>query len=98
MLQSLDMRYNAAMNSLGRDDDFIRRIVLPLILVITLAVFVMVPVLAITWSQRPFIGAFIEQTGVTSQINGANWPARSLGLPGAAHILQIDGTAVQTAQ
>ncbi|HZY46071.1 MAG TPA: hypothetical protein VFF70_15135, partial [Anaerolineae bacterium] len=46
----------------------------------------------------PFIGAFIEQTGVTSQINGANWPARSLGLPGAAHILQIDGTAVQTAQ
>ncbi len=98
MLQSLNMRYNAGMSSLGRDDNFIRRIVLPVILAITLAAFVIVPVLAITWSQRPFIGAFIEQTGVASQINGVNWPARSLGLPGAAHIIQIDRTAVQTAQ
>ncbi len=86
------------MAATGRIDNLIRRVLMPIIFAGTLLAFVITPILAITWSQRPFIGAFIEQTGVVSQINGAAWPARSLGLPGGAHLIQIDGTAVQTAQ
>lgn len=88
------MRYNRTRETVvaatDRSEQFIRRTLMPILFAITLIAFVIVSILALMWTQRPFIGAFIEQTGVVSQINGTAWPARSMGLPGGAHIIQID--------
>jgi PAS domain S-box-containing protein len=74
-----------------------RRVTMLLVFVLTLAAYVIAPVLAIDWIQHPFLGAFVEQTGVVSQIEGSNWSARQAGLPGAAQITRIDDQPVANA-
>jgi PAS domain S-box-containing protein len=86
------------MTSATRLDHFIQRLVMPLIFAFTILAYIVTPILALTWAQRPFMGATIEQTGVVNQTTGQNWAAQSMGLPFAAHIVRVDDQAVQDAQ
>ncbi len=75
----------------------LRRAVMAVIFAVTVGAYLVAPVLALNWAQQPFMGAFVEHTGVVSQINGLNWHARQSGLPGGAKIIAIDNQPVADA-
>ena len=63
---------------------------------LSLATFVIAPVLALTWSGLPFPGLLVEQTLVVSDVNGRLWSGRSAGIGHPQRITHIDGQPVQT--
>jgi hypothetical protein len=54
------------------------------------------PLLAISWSKRPFPGFFVEQTLIVNSINGENWSGRSAGIEYPQQVIRVAGVAVQT--
>jgi len=75
-----------------------RTVHLAISLAIALAVTVnlLAPVLAWRWIRYPFLGLFLEQTLIISDVHSPVWPARQLGLRNADRLLAIDGQWVGT--
>jgi PAS domain S-box-containing protein len=48
----------------------------------------------VRWFQLPFLGASLEQNNVVSQINGTNWPARSMGVQYLDRLIELNGEPV----
>lgn len=61
-----------------------------------MAVNLLAPILAWRWTRHPFLGLFLEQTLVISDVHNPVWPARQLGLRNADRLLAIDGQEVTT--
>jgi signal transduction histidine kinase len=67
------------------------------VVLLTLAVYAVAPWLAYAWSQRPFLGAFTENTDVFNDVRseGANaWPAFQQGVRPRDQLLAIDGLPI----
>src|SRR5687768_9638417 len=82
-----------------RITDQIGRILLTVILVLTAAVYLSVPFLALSWLQGPFPGVFVEYpnhvNGTRSAV-GEIWTGFEAGLQVGDEILAIDGEVVNT--
>lgn len=63
---------------------------------IAVITFILAPILAITWSKKPFPGFFIEQTLVVSNINGPGWHGRAVGIDHPQRVIQIGEWAITT--
>ena len=61
-----------------------------------LIVFLDAPILAITWSTKPFIGFVVEQTLVVSGNTGKGWINPSVGLGHPQRVIQVGDKAVHT--
>ena len=61
---------------------------------IALIVMILAPIWAVSWSQIPFIGVFIEPNNVVSLVEGSEWPAKLAGVEGYDQILSIENTPI----
>jgi PAS domain S-box-containing protein len=66
---------------------------LPPLLSIAVAVILLIltPFWTYQWYQLPFLGVSLEQNNVVSQINGADWPARSQGAKYLDRLIALNG-------
>ncbi len=84
----------------GRTDavDRVLEWVVLAVLVSTVIIYAFAPFLALSWAQRPFLGAFVEKTFIFNGIGNLgdpHWPARDL-IPDGSHLLAVDGQPVAT--
>ena len=57
---------------------------------------VIAPVLAISWSKRPFPGFMVESTLVVNDTGGEGWTGRLAGLDFGQHVVRVGGQVVTT--
>jgi PAS domain S-box-containing protein len=69
---------------------------LPPLVSVTVAILMLIltPIWMVRWFQLPFLGVSLEQNNVVSQINGTNWPARSMGVHYLDRLLELNGEPV----
>lgn len=63
---------------------------------ITVLVAFAAPLLAISWSRRPFPGFLVEQTLVVNNISGEGWAGAEAGIAFPQQVLRVGGVEVQT--
>lgn len=66
-------------------------------LLLTAAVYATLPFLAVGWSQRPFVGAFVEQGMIFNYVGDPadpNWSARGV-VPPLSRLLAVEGVPVR---
>jgi hypothetical protein len=68
------------------------------IFVIILLAFLIVSILALAWSKKPFLGFVVEPTLVVSNVGGVSWNAQRIGLDYPERIRQIGERNVSSAQ
>ena len=61
-----------------------------------LLVFLDAPILAMTWSTKPFVGFVVEQTLVVSSSTGKEWINPSMGLVFPQRVIQVGNKAVHS--
>ena len=61
---------------------------------VTVLVFIAAPVLAIPWENRLFPGFLVEQSSVVTDLNGASWSGRNLGISHPQKITHVNGIPV----
>jgi serine phosphatase RsbU (regulator of sigma subunit) len=66
------------------------------IFIITLVAFLNAAILALAWSNKPFLGFVIEPTLVVSDVSGATWNVQRIGLSHPERITQIGEQFVST--
>lgn len=71
------------------------RVVTIVTLVITIVAAVAAPVMAITWSNRPFPGFTVEPTLVVNGNNGSGWTGRQAGISYPQRVVRIAGAEVE---
>ena len=59
-------------------------------------VFLDAPILAMTWSNKPFVGFIVEQTLVVSSSTGKGWINPSMGLGYPQRVIQVGDKAVRS--
>jgi len=59
-------------------------------------VFIITPILALTWIRQPFPGFFVEQTLVVNDNKAEGWSGWSAGITYLQHVIRIGGAAVST--
>jgi len=64
--------------------------------ILAVAVFLIAPFQALSWSAKPFPGFVVEQTLVASETNGVVWGGRQVGLNYPQRIVRIDSQAINT--
>jgi hypothetical protein len=66
------------------------------LIVIALIVFLITPVLAISWSKQPFPGFVVEHTLVIANISGTGWSGPRAGLNYPQRVISVEGVSVTT--
>ncbi|HLF25940.1 MAG TPA: adenylate/guanylate cyclase domain-containing protein [Anaerolineae bacterium] len=61
-----------------------------------LTAFLVIPILALSWSARPFPGFVVEQTLVVADVDGDGWSGRQAGLNYPQRVTHLAGRAVNT--
>lgn len=79
-----------------QDRKWIVHLAISATIALAVAVNLLAPVLAWRWTRSPFLGLFLEQTLVISDVHNPLWPARQAGLRNADRLLAIDGQTVTT--
>lgn len=67
------------------------------ILALTVIIYIVMPFVAVGWSQRPFLGGFVEQSLLFNQVgdpNSPGWSARAVGVPSLSQLQSVDGVPV----
>ena len=64
-------------------------ITIMVIFIITLVAFLNAAILALAWSNKPFLGFVIEPTMVVSDVGGVTWNVQRIGLSHPERIIQI---------
>jgi signal transduction histidine kinase len=67
------------------------QVLVALLMLATLAVYVLAAVLAIQTARRPFLGAFVEPTLVVNRVGENDWTGRAAGLDLPDHLVALDG-------
>jgi serine phosphatase RsbU (regulator of sigma subunit) len=63
---------------------------------LALAIFTTAPILALSWSARPFPGFFVEQTLVVTDYSGRGWSGRLAGLHHPQRVTHLNDQAIST--
>jgi hypothetical protein len=66
------------------------------LMVIAVVVFLITPVLAISWNKQPFPGFVVEQTLVIANISSADWRGPREGLNYPQRVISVEGVGVTT--
>ena len=66
------------------------------LMVIALVVFLITPVLAISWSKQPFPGFVVEHTLVIANISGTGWSGPREGMNYPQRVISVEGVSVTT--
>jgi len=64
--------------------------------VAAVVLFVMAPILALSWSHQPFAGLTVEPTLVTNDAGGPGWTGRAAGIRYPMRVVRVDGLPVAT--
>lgn len=64
--------------------------------VVALLACILAPLLAISWSKRPFPGFMVESTLVVNDTGGEGWTGRQAGLSFRQRVVRVAGQAVAT--
>ncbi len=67
-------------------------------LVIAVAASILAPLLALSWSNRPFPGVLVEPTLMATSVGSAEWSARAAGLAPPQRVMRLGGQAVGTTE
>jgi hypothetical protein len=62
--------------------------------VAAVVLFVMAPILALSWSHQPFAGLTVESTLVTNDAGGLGWTGRAAGIRYPMRVVRVDGLPV----
>ena len=65
---------------------------------LALLVFLDAPVLAVSWSARPFLGFVVEPSLVVSNVGGVIWNAQRININHPERLTHIGGRAVETSE
>lgn len=74
------------------------RLLVASVFALALLVFLDAPVLAVSWSARPFLGFVVEPSLVISNVGGVVWNAQRININHPERITHIDGRAVETSE
>lgn len=74
------------------------RLLVASVFALALLVFLDAPVLAVSWSSRPFLGFVVEPSLVVSNVGGVIWNAQRLSINHPERITHLDGRAVETSE